>query len=215
MKILITGGGCEEPIDNVRSICNFSTGRTSTEIVNTLINSVKSNIDITAIMAEKAVKPKNCKIKTFKTFQQLEDLIKKECSSEIYDVIIHAAAVSDYSPEYVIIDEIKYKVGEIPKISSQNSLQIVMKKNPKILNSIKNWTENSCKLIGFKLTSNATEEERNIAVNNLFSEENSPDYVVANDLSEITETEHPFYIYSKTGLIKKVFTVKELINIII
>lgn len=215
MKILITGGGCEEPIDNVRSICNFSTGRTSTEIVNTLINSVKSNIDITAIMAEKAVKPKNCKIKTFKTFQQLEDLIKKECSSEMYDVIIHAAAVSDYSPEYVIIDEIKYKVGEIPKISSQNSLQIVMKKNPKILNSIKNWTENSCKLIGFKLTSNATEEERNIAVNTLFSEENSPDYVVANDLSEITETEHPFYIYSKTGLIKKVFTVKELINIII
>lgn len=215
MKILITGGGCEEPIDNVRSICNFSTGRTSTEIANTLIDSFKSNIDVTAIMAEKAVKPKNCNIKTFKTFQQLEDLIKKECSSEIYDVIIHAAAVSDYSPEYVIIDEIKYKIGEIPKISSQNSLQIVMKKNPKILNNIKNWTENSCKLIGFKLTSNATEEERNIAVNKLFSEENSPDYVIANDLSEITETEHPFYIYSKMGLIKKVFTVKELINIII
>ena len=215
MKILITGGGCEEPIDNVRSICNFSTGRTSTEIANTLIDSFKSNIDVTAIMAEKAVKSKNCNIKTFKTFQQLEDLIKKECSSEIYDVIIHAAAVSDYSPEYVIIDEIKYKIGEIPKISSQNSLQIVMKKNPKILNNIKNWTKNSCKLIGFKLTSNATEEERNIAVNKLFSEENSPDYVVANDLSEITETEHPFYIYSKMGLIKKVFTVKELINIII
>ena len=29
MKILITGGGSEEKIDNVRSICNFSTGRNS------------------------------------------------------------------------------------------------------------------------------------------------------------------------------------------
>ena len=29
MKILVTGGGSIEPIDNVRAVCNFSTGKTS------------------------------------------------------------------------------------------------------------------------------------------------------------------------------------------
>ena len=41
MNILITGGGCEEPIDDVRSVCNFSTGKTSSLIADCLVKAYK------------------------------------------------------------------------------------------------------------------------------------------------------------------------------
>lgn len=199
MNILITGGGCEEAIDSVRSVCNFSTGKTACKIASTLL-STKPSIKITAIMAEKAEKPEGCTVRTFRSFSDLEHILKEECTAGSYDAVIHAAAVSDYSPEAVIIDEKEYPVGSIQKISSEKSLLIKMKKNPKLIESIKSWTGKNCTLVGFKLTSNATRKEQETAVAKMFSAENPPDLVAANDLSLITPDFHPFRLYKKTGL---------------
>ncbi|WP_287046528.1 phosphopantothenoylcysteine decarboxylase [Treponema sp.] len=199
MNILITGGGCEEAIDSVRSVCNFSTGKTACKIASTLL-STKPSIKITAIMAEKAEKPEGCTVRTFRSFSDLEHILKEECTAGSYDAVIHAAAVSDYSPEAVIIDGKEYPVGLIQKISSEKSLLIKMKKNPKLIESIKSWTGKNCTLVGFKLTSNATRKEQETAVAKMFSAENPPDLVAANDLSLITPDFHPFRLYKKTGL---------------
>ena len=213
MNILITGGGCEEAIDSVRSVCNFSTGKTACKIASTLL-STKPSIKITAIMAEKAEKPEGCTVRTFRSFSDLEHILKEECTAGSYDAVIHAAAVSDYSPEAVIIDGKEYRdgderqmlpgkeypVGSIQKISSEKSLLIKMKKNPKLIESIKSWTGKNCTLVGFKLTSNATRKEQETAVAKMFSAENPPDLVAANDLSLITPDFHPFRLYKKTGL---------------
>ena len=59
MNVLITGGGCEEPIDNVRSISNFSTGKTSTTLASYF---VEKNCKVTCIMSYKAIRPKNCNL---------------------------------------------------------------------------------------------------------------------------------------------------------
>ena len=75
-----------------------------------------------------------------------------------------------------------------------------MKKNPKLIESIKSWTGKNCTLVGFKLTSNATRKEQETAVAKMFSAENPPDLVAANDLSLITPDFHPFRLYKKTGL---------------
>lgn len=199
MNILITGGSCEEAIDSVRSVCNFSTGKTACKIASTLL-STKPSIKITAIMAEKAEKPEGCTVRTFRSFSDLEHILKEECTAGSYDAVIHAAAVSDYSPEAVIIDGKEYPVGSIQKISSEKSLLIKMKKNPKLIESIKSWTGKNCTLVGFKLTSNATRKEQETAVAKMFSAENPPDLVAANDLSLITPDFHPFRLYKKTGL---------------
>ena len=209
MNILITGGGCEEAIDSVRSVCNFSTGKTACKIARTLL-SADSSIKLTAIMAEKAEKPEGCTVRTFRSFSDLEHILREECTAGSYDAVIHAAAVSDYSPEAVIIDGKEYPAGLIPKISSEKSLLIKMKKNPKLIESIKLWTGKNCTLVGFKLTSNATRKEQETAVAKMFSAENPPDLVAANDVSLITPDFHPFRLYKKTGLATECYSIESM-----
>ena len=212
MNVLITGGGCEEPIDNVRSICNFSTGRTAVTLAEYFIS---KNCTVHCILGKRALKTDKCKVTVFSDFSSLQNLIKEECSTGKYDLVIHAAAVSDYSPDKIIIDGKSYKAGSINKISSTGGLSITLKRNPKIIDSIKEWCGKHTTVIAFKLTSNETIKNREKAVNALFksrlneeqngkSPENCasklelmPDYVVSNDLSEISVEKHRCLIYEK------------------
>lgn len=212
MKILITGGGSEEPIDNVRSVCNFSTGKTSSFLAEQFLS---KGCEVTAIMAEKAVKPENCRIITYKTFAELKNCLESECKTQSYDAVIHAAAVSDYSPEKIIVDGKEFKAGEVSKVPAGTELVIRMKKNPKLVDSIKQNAGTDCKVIAFKLTSNATPSERKTAVNKIFSANEkpdlSPDFVVSNDLSEINADKHPCTIYAKDmSVYETVSNLKEL-----
>lgn len=198
MKVLITGGGSEEPIDTVRSVCNFSTGRTSSFLADFFAD---SGFDVTALMAQKAVKPADNKVRviTYKTFAQLKASLEQECSAGHYDAIIHAAAVSDYSPETIEVDGKSFKAGEVSKVPAGTELVIRMKKNPKLVDSLKKNAGTDCTVVAFKLTSNATIPERQAAVNKIFSANDDkslvPDLIVSNDLSEITADTHPCTVY--------------------
>lgn len=211
MNILITGGGCEEPIDSVRSICNVSTGKTAARIARCLL-AADSSVRITALAAEKAEKPEDsrCTVRMFRTFADLFRLMKEECESGQYDAVIHAAAVSDYSPESVVIGGAEFPCGAVPKIDSQSGLLIKMRRNPKIIESVKKWAGSSCVLFGFKLTSGASDRKRDDAVQKLLAAENPPDFVAANDLSEITPEHHPFRLYSKDGFLTECASVTAL-----
>ncbi len=198
MKILITGGGSVEPIDNVRYICNFSTGKTSSFLADFFADLA----NVTLLISERSVLPENSKINIikYKTFNDLKNLLEAECKKG-YDVILHAAAVSDYSPEKIIVDSKEYSVNDFNKIPSGSELTIKMKKNPKLLDSIKKWSDKKSFVFGFKLTSNASKEERVLAVKKIFASPSdfsfSPDAVISNDLSEIKNNFHPCVIYSK------------------
>ena len=205
MKILITGGGSEEPIDTVRYITNFSTGKTSCFLAEKF---AEAGDDVTLLTAEKAVHPAktapNLKTVFYRTFKDLAFNLKKLCAAQSFDTVIHAAAVSDYSVSSIIVDGKEFLPEQIAKVPSGLELTVNMKKNPKLVDSIKSWSKESGKipvLVAFKLTSKATPEERKAAVEKVFSSnQNSllaPDYVVSNDLSEITKDEHPCRIFSK------------------
>ena len=65
---------------------------------------------------------------------------------------------------------------------------------------IKKWSKTTCVLFGFKLTDNASLNERLEAVKKIFegSNENKdfcPDYVISNDKSELEGKSHPCKIY--------------------
>lgn len=199
MKILITGGGSEEPIDNVRYISNFSTGKTASFLADYF---VEKGFEVTAIMSEKAFKPcKKVKLVQYRTFSELKENMETECKNGKYQAVIHAAAVSDYSPYSVLVDFIEHRVGDFPKLPAGSELLIKMKKNPKLIDFIKQWTDRKATVIGFKLTSDAKVRERKSAVNKIFSSNRnldlSPDFIVSNDLSEINKSLHPYRIYRR------------------
>lgn len=213
MKILITGGGSEEPIDNVRSIINFSTGKTSAFLADFFI---RQNFDVTLLTSERSVLPENSKINIlkYKTFQELKQKLENECKKN-YEIVLHAAAVSDYSPEKIIVDEKEFPVGSFSKIPSGSELKIVMKKNEKLLDFIKNWSNRKSFVFGFKLTSNSATEERISKVKQIFDSNKDktlvPDAVISNDLSEISGENHPCVIYSKNlEILDKVKNLSEL-----
>ncbi len=198
MKILITGGGSEEPIDNVRAVCNFSTGRTSAFLADFFAG---AGHEVTEIVSERAVKAGKARLVTYKTFAQLAALLEEECRNGSYDLVVHAAAVSDYSPYQIVVDGKEYQCGQVSKVPAGAELVVKMKKNPKLVDSLKLWCGDKTKIIAFKLTSNASGSERKAAVKKVFdANENhllSPDFVVSNDLSEIKGDSHPCVIYGR------------------
>ena len=62
MKILVTGGGSIEPIDNVRAVCNFSTGKTSAFLSDLFF---LAGNEVTEILSERAIKPSKAKCITY------------------------------------------------------------------------------------------------------------------------------------------------------
>lgn len=198
MRILITGGGSEEPIDNVRSVTNFSTGRTSAFLADFFAG---QGHEVTEIVSERAVKAEKARLLTYKTYRELADLLEGECRHGSYNLVVHAAAVSDYSPVAIVVDGKEYACGQVSKVPAGAELVVRMKKNPKLVDSLKLWCGDKTKIIAFKLTSNASGSERKAAVKKVFdANENhllSPDFVVSNDLSEIKGDSHPCVIYGR------------------
>lgn len=205
MNVLITGGGCSEKIDNVRSITNFSSGKTALSIAKT-IQDMDPAAAIDFLLAESAVQPKspadNATVKNFRSCADLEALLRESLAAKPYDLIFHAAAVSDYTVQSVVADGKEFEPGKVSKFSGADSLLVKLKKNPKLLESIPAWAKKksaAAKLVGFKLTSDASQEERSAAVQKLFAVKNPPDFVISNDLSEITPKSHPCVLWRNFG----------------
>lgn len=174
-KILITGGGTSEPIDSVRSITNFSTGKTAVGLSNHLSS---NGFDVELLLANTAlIAPiEDVKVKRFTTHHDLEELLRSELSRKKYDAVVHLAAVSDYK-----IDEVQK--GKIS--SSLPDLNLKLIPTVKLVHSLKEWSSNKkVKVVAFKLTSDADMEDRLNQAYRLL-EKNPLDGVVLNDLSDI------------------------------
>ncbi len=184
MKILITSGGTKVPIDSVRHIGNFSTGRYGSELADSLIPSLwkerlKTDHDGKLIFFhEKGSKlpiAVNCDIvnkveyKDYFEYLHVKDIIKDEQP----DVIISAAAVSDY----IVKDSVTGKIS-----SDNEDLTITLTKAEKVISKFRELAPNSV-IYGFKLLVSPSEDEVIAAVKKVLK--NGADYVVYNDLNEL------------------------------
>lgn len=184
VKVLITAGGTQEPIDTVRVISNLSSGRTGIAIAEYM---TEMGFDVTLLQAHGSPKSEHVTRRDlFVSFATLDEKIKHYLSSENFTHVIHAAAVSDYSVDTIEVDGQQYRPFEVKKVSSDaDSMHIHLKRNHKIVDRLKDYSQNkSLKVIAFKLTSHASPEQRTAAVEKLFANSNA-DFVVHNDLSEI------------------------------
>ena len=200
-RILITAGGTRERIDSVRYIGNMSSGRTSALLADGLS---RAGHQLTWLGAQDAVKPDlTAEIVQFYSFDDLALELKALLEANNYDAVICAAAVSDFSVASVSSDQGSRLNKPMGKLASDSELLLRLKPNPKLLNKIKEWSKNpKIRVIGFKLTDTDDQEQRIAAVKKQFDNSNV-DAVVHNDLSDIKQKTHSFYLH--TPMQKPVF----------
>jgi phosphopantothenoylcysteine decarboxylase/phosphopantothenate--cysteine ligase len=192
-RILITAGGTKERIDSVRYIGNMSSGRTAASLADELADTGHS---VTWLGAKDAVRPfAVARTEQYYSFTDLETQLRTLLGSAEYDVVIHAAAVSDFSVGGIEADEdgpVNINGG---KLSSGSELLLRLKRNPKLLDSLKDWSCNpAVKVIGFKLTDTEDKQQRLAAVRKQI-DNSGVDAVVHNDLSDISDTGHSFRLH--------------------
>src|SRR4029079_10113007 len=143
-RILISLGSTIEYIDPIRVITNTSSGKMGISLVK---NALDFGFNVTVIKGltnfntiDDIYSKSNLKILDVKTTQQMYDVVVKELKSFSYDIVILAAAVSDFKPF----------VSSNFKISSENkSLALDLVPTVKIVDRIKNISKDSF-LVAFK-----------------------------------------------------------------
>jgi len=212
MKILITSGGTDVPIDSVRKITNMSTGRFGTEIAEEFD---KLNHYVTFVHSKGSIIPPKIgrfddphinithghlvEYKDYNDYLNVIEFIKEEHP----DIIISAAAVSDY----IVANPINGKLS-----SSEDELVIRLKKAKKVLPEFKKVSPKSM-VVGFKLLVSPTYQEVHKAVQKVLN--NGADYVVYNDLTEIRKGNSSRLVFSKNMNFREVKDAKELVDYII
>ena len=176
-KVLMTAGPTIEYIDPIRIITNQSSGKTGVLLASELIS---AGAKVTLVYGPGIEKPpKGAKIIKIFTSKEMFDVVKKEMSKE-FDIVIMAAAISDYTPENPSKNKIK---------SIKNKIKISLKKAPKIIDQIKKYQKNVF-LVGFKAETNLSKNEL-IALAKKKMNESDADMIVANDIGSIRYRKNP------------------------
>lgn len=210
MKILVTSGGTKIPIDRVRSITNMSRGTFGSRIADAFFcrgleafrtGDKKNCIEkLTFFMAKGSKRPtaQSLNDETFEdgyrpieyveysTFDDYKSGIEELLKKETYDIIVVAAAVSDYGVA-------NYYNGKYR--SREDDMCIKLVKLPKVLPIMRKLAPNTT-ICGFKLLVDSTEDELLDAMRKQIVESNV-DLVIGNDLRDIKNDDHQLLVISK------------------
>jgi phosphopantothenoylcysteine decarboxylase/phosphopantothenate--cysteine ligase len=199
LRVLVTSGGTEEAVDGVRTLGNFSTGRTGALIADGLALAGHS---VTLLRSKRALSAAEVRVeqRTFVSFSDLENALAHQLGAESFDVVIHAAAVGDYSIDSVEADGTISQPGE-GKIGSGQNVSIRLRPNSKLVDHLRKWSRNpDLRVVAFKLTNGADEAAAKNAIDALFEHSNA-NAVVHNDLAQNDETAgtFPATLWTKSG----------------
>jgi phosphopantothenoylcysteine decarboxylase/phosphopantothenate--cysteine ligase len=152
MNCIVTAGPTFEPLDDVRRLTNFSTGRLGTELANFL---TACGHQVTLLIGESATYAGERQAQSVKNFSTTADLRAKlkGFSRKNVVAIFHAAAVSDFafgqifaeqpSGEFTVLKPAK----KIP--TRQGQLLVELVPTPKIIAELRGWFPQT-KIIGWK-----------------------------------------------------------------
>lgn len=209
MYILITSGGTTEHIDDVRGITNFATGTLGKILAEQFL---AANHQVILLAGLTAVVPDNhpkLQLIRISNVESLTTAMKKWIPQ--VDVCVHTMAVSDYTPVYMTdldtvektknIQSLLSKQNTEHKIASQAEYQVLfLKKTPKVISTIKALNPDII-LIGFKLMVDVCDEQL-IKIARQSLEKNHADYILANDLTTISKTQHTGLLISQHHIVK-------------
>ena len=168
-RILITCGPTWIPIDQVRVLSNISTGELGQLLAR---DCTKEGARVTLLEGRvtHGLSIKNIKVVSFTFYQELFDLLKKELKKK-YDVVIHAAAVSDYTLKKPFAKKLssgKSKLA-LDLIPTKKIIHVIKRQCPKVF------------LVGFKLEPK-TSPKKAFAQSQVLFQKARCDLVVVNSL---------------------------------
>ena len=164
-KILITAGGTIEPLDPIRYIGNRSSGKMGYAIAK---EAVLRGAEVVLVSGPTALPaPEGVRLISIETAAQMRKAVLREFNDT--DITIKAAAVADYHPRNV--SDIKIK-------KSDQSMTVVLEKNPDILMELGSIKTAEQLLIGFAAETNDLIKYAKSKV-----EKKNLDMIIANDVS--------------------------------
>ena len=197
LRVLVTSGGTAEPIDAVRVLTNTSTGRTGAGIA---AHFASSGHEVVLLRARGTAPAGGaCREESFFTFAELDAALGRLLAAEDFDVIIHAAAVSDFGIDEVAVDGVGHRVAGA-KLDSGTVPVLRLKKLPKLVEQLRLRSRNrAVRIVAFKLTQAATKLTTAAAVTDLLKRA-AADWVVHNDLAaRVSPDVFPADIYEPGG----------------
>lgn len=189
MKVLVTAGGTKELIDPVRCITNVSSGSLGRALC---LAAVRRGHAVLLLAPAELPKlagalPKRVEHRSFRSTADLERELRLAARRR-WDLVIHAAAVSDYRP-------VRPSATKLSSESEEIVLRLV--RTPKLIARFRKWFGRAF-LVGFKLSTGLTpEERRRIALEQI--RKNRTDLCVENDLAEFGPGEHKATIVTPEG----------------
>jgi len=213
LRIIISSGGTEEPIDSVRKISNFSSGSTGARLASYFAS---RNAEVSLVRGQNAASPMMPEIMehSYQSHRNLHGILRSQLGGKHWDAIIHLAAVSDYIVERIQVDERDFPIGGHGKIPSGHKILLHLRPSEKILDSLRKWSLNkSICIVAFKLSS-AIIDDRGAFEARTLSKQEGVDYIVHNNLPDIGPQSHPAGIWKAGELIQETRTKDELSRVL-
>jgi len=151
MRCIVTAGPTHEPLDEVRRLTNFSSGRLGTELANYL---VAHGHEVTLLVGQQATwggERRAQRVENFTTTASLRDRLHA-LATEDAGAVFHTAAVSDFAFGKVWLRSARGELTEIKagKLSTrQGTLLAELVPTPKIIAELRNWYPRA-RLVGWK-----------------------------------------------------------------
>ena len=172
MNCIVTAGPTYEPLDEVRRLTNFSTGRLGTELANYF---TARGHKVVLLIGETAVYAGERKAQRVEVFTTTADLREKfkSLSAKKVDGIFHAAAVSDFMFGHVFEPGESGKLSQIKdtkKFSTrQGKLLVELLPTSKILSELRGWYSKT-KIVGWKFEADGKRDDAIAAARNQITE---------------------------------------------
>lgn len=188
LSAVVTAGGTREPIDDVRSITNFSTGRFGHSLAQQLVD---SGFDVTIICPRETpfVAGGAIESATYLPLTDTANLQQTLAEQESPHLVFHAAAVSDYRPKAPVEGKIR---------SDEETMVIELERTPKILAGLRELYGVETFLVGFKLLSGVSRQEL-VDAALAQTKRNRLNLTVANDLQYLHDGRHPVVLVTSEG----------------
>lgn len=185
IRVLVTAGATQVPIDRVRAITNVFTGRTGTQVAAAIAAIPGAQVRLLTSAPHRAKEwglPSSVDVRGYTTFDDLRGLMHASIAQERWPTaIVHSAAVSDYLVESVG-DASGRALDTRGKISSDlDRLVVTLVKAPKLIDLIRAPWGFDGTLIKFKLTVDRSDAELE-AIARSSMRHSRADAIVANDV---------------------------------
>lgn len=160
MRCIVTAGPTCEPLDKVRRLTNFSSGRLGSELAAFLTG---RGHDVTLLIGQQATwrgERRAARVETFTTTASLRERLSQLAAPDI-GAVFHAAAVSDFAFGKVWL---RTPGGELTEAASgkfstrQGTLLAELVPTPKVIASLRGWFS-AARLIGWKYEVDGGREE--------------------------------------------------------